>query len=224
MTPEQQKDAHCLWQSVQNVLRMEPQLNALMDYLSEEVQSMNWDDGSACWNNKVESYYGRKTLITATVIAHADIFRRGSGQKGPSDNQFGSLSFQLVLGNPELIDESADWPWRKQPSLIAGWNKYHDADGWEKGNYWLYDNFDPIGDAVNHPVKCLKQRSEDGRVWGWHEDGKWAQGKGFFALPVFALEDEADLKSHVVEPLNALFEGKTAEEAFPHDSPVFRFG
>ena len=73
-------------------------------------------------------------------------------------------------------------------------------------------NFDPDDeDNLAH----IKQFSC--RIWRWNE----GSGDRFFAIPVFSLKDERDIKKHVIKPLKKLFEGGDESDSFPDDSPVY---
>ena len=85
--------------------------------------------------------------------------------------------------------------------------------GWHKGEtaYWDIEYFEPykLGD--------LQYRGNG--LWTWADEGaKYYNYNGFFALPIFVLKDENDLKNFVLKPLETLFNaenaGDVAAEAF----------
>lgn len=215
LTPEQENSARNLWQSVRNIHRSAAHLDVLMDSLKEMIEGECFDGGEVRFNSKIDDEYAGNNWISMSRSMHAEIWTEEPADRRRRPRQFGTISIHLIIhdGSDEMLD--VNWPWRGQPSLIACWSRPEvRTEGWEE--YYMYaENFNPE-DEDN--LECIARFSP--RVWHWKSDGE-CSGAFFFAVPVFSLRDERDIKKHVIKPLKNFFEGKGEDESFPEDSPSF---
>lgn len=139
---------------------------------------------------------------------NADVFEfieRREGQKGRlrKGERLGTVTMLVRLcGDSSTNDGDADWPWLDQACLLIGWHCYED--------YWIAENFDASSDNIEYV------RHIGNGLWSWYEGNE--DCSFFFALPIFALQSEVDLKTKVIEPLIKLFNSDApvdlAEAAF----------
>ncbi len=92
-----------------------------------------------------------------------------------------------LCGKNEVDIGSAKWPWVDQACIIVGWHTGVD-------DLWANEFF-----GLEHR-HWIHHRGNG--VWAWDQgEGDYAY---FFALPIFALANQADIKQYIVEPLKAL--------------------
>lgn len=205
-----------LFQSAENLRRSANDLDALLDSLWEMLVERRVDLGEI--KEADDENGGGKNAWLATAWAYnatvMDTAERPAGARGRPrrPRPRGTVTFLVRLcGFEDAQEPKPDWPWLDQACLIVGW---HRGAG-KEDDFWEIANFEPSqGEGFI--------RSAGKKVWAWHEDGEdYAR---FFALPIFALRNEDDLKNHVLRPLKVLFEGGGAETAFPSDSPALGAG
>lgn len=224
MTPEQQEKGENLWRSAQNILQSSRELETLFEtakeVLSENPPMMEGQKLVVDWDDGPEESEGGNDWITMTWSDHANVYLpKARHQKKP--RMVASLSLHLILVDNGNESAAPRWKWRGQPSLIIGWHRAEEttASLWDDESYWWNSCFDPNDqDCVSSIVPAGEH------TWSWYEDGEISRSFGLFAVPLFALKDENDLLTHVVDPLKKLFEGRTEAEAFPANSPAFRTG
>ncbi len=193
-----------LFQSAENLRQSAPDLDALLESLWEviaeeelfgEIEDLGDEDagGDAEWIASAYAY-------NAAVLSYPE---RVSGQRGRSKKpiRLGTLTFVVRICNSgDVAEDTANWPWLHQACLIVGWHpRSNHEDTWE------IDNFNPNDEnlaAIVHVGNGL---------WAWREDG--GNYAYFFALPIFALRNEADLKQHALLPLKVLFRADNPEAA-----------
>lgn len=203
-----------LFQSAENLRQSAPDLDALMQSLWEavegifgEIEDLGDEDtgGDGEWLATAYAY-------NAAVLS---VPERVSGQRGrrKKPKQIGSLTFIVRLCNSGDIEEhTVKWPWLDQACLILGWHsKDNPEDNWE------IDNFNPEDENLSAIIHV-----ENG-LWAWQEHGE--NYAYFFAIPIFALQNENDLKRLALRPLKELFDSddpvRAAKEAFSN-VPVLR--
>lgn len=182
-----------------------------MDSLWEAVESQEYfgpiedlgDEGAGDENGWLATGYA----YNAQVLSYPEQspVKRG---RPPKPIQIGSLTFIVRLCNiEEALDDAVDWPWLDQACLILGW---HAADA--PNDYWEIENFEP----KDKNVECIAHVSSG--LWAWQLDGKYYSY--FFAIPIFALRNEHDLKKFVLRPLKTLFDSEdpvvSASEVLKH--------
>ena len=95
-----------------------------------------------------------------------------------------------LCGSEDAAEQDPGWPWLNQACLIMGWHKNDD--------FWYLENFEPANVANVH-------HRGDG-LWAWQDADDKGDYAFFFALPIFALRDEGELKRLALTPLKVLFE------------------
>lgn len=197
-----------LFQSAQNLRQSAPDLDALMESLWEAIEANKFfgeiedlGDEDAGGNGK---WLATAYAYNAAVLSYSE---RLPGQRGPSKKPkpIGTLTFIVRLCNSGSGEEHTEqWPWLDQACLILGWHPKDNPD-----DNWEINNFEPEDEnlaAIFH--------IENG-LWAWREhDENYAY---FFAIPIFALRNENDLKRFALVPLKRLFDSddpvRAAEKA-----------
>lgn len=188
-----------LFQSAENLRKSAPDLDALLESLWDTLVDKRFfgdvrDIGD-------EDPGGKGVWLSCGYAFNAGVLSRPKrlpGQKGPSrkPKQIGTVSIIARLCNSDNIeDDIPNWPWLNQACLIMGWHpKAHSEDNWE------IENFDPNEDSIS----CIKYVGDG--LWVWDEDHQ--DYAYFFALPLYALRNEMDVKRYALHPLKTLFESK----------------
>jgi hypothetical protein len=176
------------------------ELTALLDTLWEMLQSEEAHLGR-CQEAKPERSW-KENWVYGTYgynAAFYEVVQRQPGQRGAlrAPKLRGTLSLLVRLcGDPDCDTAGYSWPWLDQACLLVGWHGF-DA-------YWCARDFD----ATPGNQECLSDLGHG--LWCWTEDGE--NHAVFFALPLFALRREADLRAFVLAPLRALFLASAPEQ------------
>lgn len=197
-----------LFQSAENLRQSAPDLDALMESLWEAVEGTKFfgeiEDLGSEGTGGDGGWLAPAYAYNAAVLSYPE---RAPGQRGPSKKPkpIGTLTFIVRLCNSgEVEDHTAKWPWLDQACLILGWHpKDNPEDNWE------IDNFNPEDENLVSIIHV------GNGLWAWQErDENYAY---FFAIPIFALRNENDLKRLALSPLKKLFDSddpvRAAEEA-----------
>lgn len=172
-----------LFRSAENLRRSSLDLDALMESLHEIVMEETFADG-AIEKVKGEDESSGTDWVTHIYTDNYKIRRTGRGRA-----LLGTITFVVRLCGEEEPVDGPDWPWLDQACLLVCWHK--DVD-----DHWYAGNFEPSEEA--------HIRDHRNGLWSWQHDGEdWSY---FFALPIFSLRNEADLRRLVVKPFKILFE------------------
>lgn len=180
-----------LFQSAQNVRRSNADLNALLESLEEIVEKGYF--------KQIERLEDEDTAYESDWISTG--FAYNASVRMPrippqrKDRHIGSLTFIVRLCNlAEAENEPIDWPWLDQACLIVAWHRSQSDD-----DQWEIENFEP----TDENVASIYHRG--GGVWEWKPEPSDKYKAYFFAIPIFSLRNESDLKRYALAPLKALF-------------------
>lgn len=186
-----------LFQSAENLRQSAPDLDALLKSLWEAVEEGVFfgeikdlgDENAGGGEEWLAPAYAYNAAVLSSPV-------RLPSQRGPNKKPkpIGTLTFIVRLCNSGDFDNHiVKWPWLDQACLIVGW---HPKDNSE--DTWEIDNFNPEDEnlaAIIHVGNGL---------WAWQEQDK--NYAYFFAVPIFALRNENDLKRLALTPLKRLFD------------------
>ncbi len=217
-TPKEIEDnGKRLFLSAENLRKSAADLDALMDSLWEAVEKSDFlgeiddlgdEDGGGKGKWLAPAYAYNASVLSQPL--------RKPGQKGrqPKAKKIGTITMVVRICNSEDIDlaEAPAWPWLSQACLIIGWHPEDNPD-----DQWYISDFDPSEKSK----QCIHYITNG--LWKWHDDD--TDYSYFFALPIFALRDETDLRRYVLTPLKTLFNAddpaSEAQEALK-DIPVLK--
>lgn len=184
------EEGKTLFRSAENLRRAALDLNALMDSIWDILSEETFLGGEVRDAHKEDDYFGND-WITPIYASNGEV--RGKGKGAP---RLGTITYVVRLcGNSVPFAPLPNLPWLDQACLFIGWHKGND--------YWGPEDFEPSEEANLH---------HRGRgLWAYREHEDSEDYGNFFALPIFALRTEDDLKRIVVEPLKKLFQAKDPE-------------
>ena len=187
-----------LFRSAENLRRSSSDLNALMNSIWEMISEKKVDFGNVELAKPQEGISNDGWIYSSSAcnfILYENLSATRSPKPGrkPKQKPIGTITILVRLCGIEE-DESAElqWPWLNQACLIVGWHKSRQ----ESGEIWAIENFEARSENTIH--HCTNG------LWVWKEDVD--DYAFFFALPIFALRNENDLKNLVLKPLKILFE------------------
>lgn len=192
------ENGRSLFLSAQNLRRSAPDLDALLDSLWEVVEAEYFGPIEDLGDEDSDDH----GWISTGYAYNAAVLARGKKGK-PLKQPIGSPTFIVRLcSTGEVEDESAHWPWLDQACLIVGWHGSDTPD-----DYWEIGNFEPTDENVANIAHA------GSGLWAWAPDGEYYSH--FFAIPIFALRNEHDLKKYALRPLKALFDSGDPVAAAP---------
>jgi hypothetical protein len=188
-----------LFQSAENLRSASLDLDAMMESIWEIIADENFAGGSVENAKKEDDTWGTD-WVTPIWTGNGKVKRIGRGRA-----LLGTITYIVrICGNGASAVKPLDLPWLDQACLLVGWHKCDD--------YWGAEDFEPSEE------KNLHHRG--GGVWAYQDEEDQVDYGYFFALPLFALKDEVDLKRFVLSPLKILFEaediGDALESALRH--------
>jgi len=181
-----------LFQSAENLRQSAPDLDALMASLSDLLSKETFAGGKAKYASREDDSSGNDWIAT-TYTGNFEV--RGQGRGAP---RIGTITYVVRLcGNDAPSSQDPTWPWLDQACLFVGWHRNHD--------YWGPEDFEP-SEARN-----LHHRKHG--LWAYCHPEENEDSAYFFAVPIFALQNEKDLRCVVVDPLTTLFQNDSPADA-----------
>ncbi|PLS21967.1 hypothetical protein C0U40_05865 [Amylibacter cionae] len=179
-----------LFQSAENLMQAALDLDALMESIWDLLAEETFLGGEMKDSSHADDNSGND-WITPIYSANGEV--RGKGKGSP---RLGTITYVVRLcGKGSLLPPLPNWPWLEQASLFVGWHKLND--------YWGPEDFEPSeADNLHHRGHGL---------WAYRDEKDRQDYGHFFALPLFSLRTENDLKRFIVTPLKTLFQADDLE-------------
>lgn len=220
MTDDVEAKGRALARSALNLTSSGPDLQAMIDALSELLQKQSNSDREFSYCGETQDI--DNAWLYRSAGYNFDVFEvveRSKGQRGASrkPKRLGTVTIWLRLCEAACDVPEVDWPWKDQACLIVGW---HNREG-NREDYWNAWDIDPTAETIDH-IRHIGHG-----LWSWRgtEGEELIDYSFFFALPVFALNSEKDLMHYAIKPLIMLFQYQSPAEALPEaliDVPVLK--
>ena len=205
-----------VWQSIENMRRLEPSLNSLWTVMVEQLREGKFfasvEQKSKGEGDEITEYGW--CYYSECVIYSLKKRRAKTGPPG----FFGELSVRIELWREVEEESSSVWSYSKSPLIYVGFTRTR-GDAWNQEHMYLDQHGCPAQDdniriPEDAPWLCeYRIGNGDGEDWNTRS---W-----FFAIPLGAINLREDVQKHIVAPVKALLDGTSPCDAF-RDTGVIR--
>ena len=208
-------DARTVWQSVDNIIRMERSLGAFWAALADELDVIGGDDLAFVEGKHNESTSGADDCWVYTGECRS--YRLEVTDGGDERVLKGVVSVRIELWRPAAEHSESSWPYAKIPLIYVAFHRHEDSDS-DDLDYYTDFGLDRHGKAYHDGEEgspyCARPP-----LWIWNEiaadEGEWIRSSWFFAVPLIAMISYDDLRNQITEPLRELlFMNRAPEDVF----------